>query len=180
MRWLTNFYDFKFKSTATAALGIHPTKAWLSQRGNFKNAIWHFRITMCNKILFKTWKKNATQTYGMLQTAFGLSCMNREWVFEWHLWRMMKGVGGVRKSLHQSWLVKGLGFGLQLLCWGFNGVLKEFRSEEASTLQIGSMAFPVDNAPVHNSILVIDYLTKMGIKTVPHPPYSSHLAPCDF
>ena len=32
----------------------------------------------------------------------------------------------------------------------------------------------------HNSILVTDYLTKMGIKTVPHPPYSPDLAPCDF
>ena len=26
----------------------------------------------------------ATETYGMLQTAFGASCMNRAWVFEWH------------------------------------------------------------------------------------------------
>ena len=34
--------------------------------------------------------------------------------------------------------------------------------------------------PVHNSILVTDYLTKMGIKTVVHPPYSPDLAPCDF
>ena len=25
MRWLTNFYDFSFKWTATAAIGIHPT-----------------------------------------------------------------------------------------------------------------------------------------------------------
>ena len=37
-----------------------------------------------------------------------------------------------------------------------------------------------DNAPVHNSILVTDYLTKMVIKTVPHPPYSPDLAPCTF
>ena len=34
--------------------------------------------------------------------------------------------------------------------------------------------------PVHNSILVIDYLTELGIKTVPQPPYSEDLAPCDF
>ena len=32
----------------------------------------------------------------------------------------------------------------------------------------------------NNSILVTDYLSKMGIKTVPHPPYSPDLAPCDF
>ena len=32
----------------------------------------------------------------------------------------------------------------------------------------------------HNFILVTDYLTKMCIKTVPQPPYSPDLAPCDF
>ena len=58
------------------------------------------------------------------------------------LWGMMRGVGGVRKSIHQSWLAKGLGLGLGLLCWGFKGVQQEIPSEEASTLQIGSVAFP--------------------------------------
>ena len=56
------------------------------------------------------------------------------------LWGMMRGMGGVRKSIHQSWLVKGLGLGL--LCWGFKGVQEEIRSEEANTLQIGSEVFP--------------------------------------
>ena len=55
------------------------------------------------------------------------------------LWGMMRGVGGVRKSIHQSWLAKGLG----LLCWGFKGVQEEILSEEASTLQIRSVAFPL-------------------------------------
>ena len=76
------------------------------------------------------------------------------------LWGMMRGVGGVRKSIDQSWLAKGLG----LLCWGFKWVQEEIPLEEASTLQI----------------LVTDYLTKIGIKTVPQPPYSPDLAPCDF
>ena len=40
--------------------------------------------------------------------------------------------------------------------------------------------FPRTMPPVHNSILVIDYLTKMGIKTVHQFPYSPYLAPCDF
>ena len=53
---------------------------------------------------------------------------------------MMRGVGGVRKSIDQSWLAKGLGLGL--LCWGFKGVQEEILSEEVSTLQIGSVAFP--------------------------------------
>ena len=58
------------------------------------------------------------------------------------LWGMMRSVGGVRKSIHQSWLAKGLGLGLRLLCWCFDGVQEEIPWEEDSTLQIGSMAFP--------------------------------------
>ena len=44
----------------------------------------------------------------------------------------------------------------------------------------GQWHFHQYNAPVHNSILVTDYLTKMGIKTVPSPSYSSELSPCAF
>ena len=33
------------------------------------------------------------------------------------LWGMMNGVGGVRNSIHQSWMAKRLGLGLGLLCW---------------------------------------------------------------
>ena len=182
MRWLTNFYDFRFKWTATAGIGIHPTKAWFSQMVNFKNAILEeqYAIKFCFKL-----EKTATETYGMLQTAFGTSCMNRASVFEWH--KRFKEVResvrddercGRSKSEHQSWLAKGLG--LRLLCWGFKGVQEEIPSKEASTLQSGQWHFQQDNAPVHISILVTDYLTKMGIKTVPYPLYIPDLAPCDF
>ena len=86
MRWLTTFYDFRFKWTTTAGIGIHPTKAWLSQLVNFKNAIWrwgHFKERYTIIFCFKL-GKNATETYGMLLTAFRPSCMNRTSVFEWH------------------------------------------------------------------------------------------------
>ena len=49
------------------------------------------------------------------------------------LWGRMRGVGGVRKSIHLSWLAKRLG----LLCWGFKGDQEEIASEEVNTLQIG-------------------------------------------
>ena len=97
-----------------------------------------YTIKFCFKL-----GKNATETYGMLQTAFGASCMNRAWVFEWHK-RFKEGRESVRddercgKSIHQTWLAKGLG----LLCWVFKGVQEEIPREEASTLQIGSVAFP--------------------------------------
>ena len=46
------FYDFTFKPTATAAIGIHPTKASLSLLVNFKNAMMTPRKTIYNKIQF--------------------------------------------------------------------------------------------------------------------------------
>ena len=56
--------------------------------------------------------KNATETYGMLQTAFRPSRMVgflsgiRDSRKAGSLWGMMRGVGGIRKSIHQSWLAK--------------------------------------------------------------------------
>ena len=91
---------------------------------------------------------------------------------------MITGVGGVRKSIHQSWLSKGLGLGL--LCWGFKGVQERFRRTRPALFKSAQWHFDQDNALVHNSIVVTDYLTKMGIKTVPRLPYSLDLAPCDF
>ena len=85
------FYDFSFKRTATAGIGIHPTKAWLSQLVNFKNAIWTLEERYAIKLCFKLGKKY----HGMLQTAFRLSCMNRALVFEWHK-RFKEGRESVR------------------------------------------------------------------------------------
>ena len=60
-------------------------------------------------------------------------------------------------------------------------VLREFRkgfSQKRPVLfKSGQWHFHQDNAPVHNSIFVTDYLTKMGIKTVPQPPIVQTLLP---
>ena len=99
-------------------------------------------------------------------------------------WGMMSGVEGVRKSIDQSWLAKGLG----LLCCDVEGyyvmVLREFSKrflgKRLALFKSGQWHFYQDNAPVYNSIFVTDYLTKMGIKTVPQSPYSPDISPCDF
>ena len=54
-----------------------------------------------------------------------------------------------------------------ILCWGFKGVQEEIPREKAALFKSGQWHFHEDHAPVYNSILVTDYLTKMGIKTVP-------------
>ena len=150
MRWLTNFYDFRFKWTATAAIRIHATQAWLSQLGNFKMQSGHEDILeerYAIKFCFKLGKMPQKRMECFRLLFDHLAWINHQFLSgirdsrkAQSLWGMMRGVGGERKSIHQSWLAKGLGLGL--LCWGFKGVQEEIPSEEASTLQIRSVAFP--------------------------------------
>ena len=51
---------------------------WISKVQSDTLEEW-YAIKFCFKL-----GKNATETYGMLQTAFRASCMNRASVFEWH------------------------------------------------------------------------------------------------
>ena len=51
-----------------------------------------YTIKFCFKL-----GKNTTETYGMLQTAFGASCMNRASVFAWHK-RFKEGRESVRNE----------------------------------------------------------------------------------
>ena len=120
-----------------------------TQLVNFKNAIWtwgHFRRTISNKILnLEKMPQKCMECFRLLfdhlaWTEHQFLSGIRDSRKAGSLWGMMRGVGGVRKSIHWSWLAKGLGLGL--LCLSFKGVQEEIPWEEASTLQIGSVAFP--------------------------------------
>ena len=131
--------------------------------------------------------KNATETYGMLQTAFGPSCMNRAWVFEWHK-RFKEGRESVRddercgrsKEVNTPELIRPRVRVRDYYVEVLREFRKRFRQKMPALFKSGQWHFHQDKAPVHNSILVTDYLTKMGIKIVPHSPYSPDLTTCDF
>ena len=82
----------------------------------------------------------------MLQTAFRPSCINRASVFELHK-RFKEGRESVKddercgrsKEVNTPELI---GQRVRVTMLRFKGVQKEILSEEASTLQIGSVAFP--------------------------------------
>ena len=133
------------------------------------------------KLCFKLGKK-ATETYGIPQTAFGTSCMSRASVFEWH--KIYKEVRksvrddkrcGKSKEVNRPELIRQ-----RARVRVTREFSKRFLRKRQALFKSGQWHFHQDNAPVHNSILVTDYLTKMGIKTVPRPPYSPDLVPCDF
>ena len=68
----------------------HSWWIWKMQSGREDTLEERYAIKFCFKL-----DKNATETYGMLQTTFGASCMNRAWVFEWHK-RFKEGRESVR------------------------------------------------------------------------------------
>ena len=118
---------------------------------------------------------------------FRPSCMNRASVFEWHK-RLKEGRESVRdderngrnKEVNLPKLI-GQRVRVRVTMLRFlREFSKRFLGKRPALFKSGRWHFHQDNAPVHNSILVTDYLTKMGITTVPHHPYSRDLAPWDF
>ena len=99
------------------------------------------------KFCFKHGKDDATETYGMLQTAFGASSMNRSSVFEWHK-RFKETRKSVRdaercgrsKEVNTPELI-GQRVRVRVTMLRFKGSSgREIPSEKA--LQIGSVEFP--------------------------------------
>ena len=152
MRWLTNFYDFTLKRTATARIGIHPTEAWLSQLVNFKNAIWTLKERYAIEFCFKLGKNAMWWKLDLLlwprdqETMFqwkhagspkpkkarqSKSTLKHFMIpFFWQHWHDLHALGSHWTDSQQG-----------KLSGGFKGVQEEITSEEASTLQIESVAF---------------------------------------
>ena len=87
---------------------------------------------------------------------------------------------GRSKELNTPELI-GQRLGLGLLCCGFKGVQEEIQSEEASTLQIESVAFPPEQCTSPRFYPCHRLFEQDGHQdSSPHRPYSPDLAPCDF
>ena len=121
--------------------------------------------------------------------SYGASCMNRASVSEWYK-RFKEGRESVSddercgksKEVNTPELI-GQRVRVRLRVTMFE-VLREFRKrfgrKRPALFKSSQWHFHQDNTPVHNSILVTDYLTKTDIYTVHQPPYSPDHAPCDF
>ena len=158
MRWLTNFYDFSYKWTTTTGIGIHPTKTWLSQLVNFKNAIWNFGERYAIQLCYNLEKCHAMKAGSTAMTLrardrvpsgsmlaisdprrpdWANPSTNVWWSLFWQNWHDLHALGSHWTDCQQG-----------ILCWGLKGVQEEIPSEEASTLQIESVAFPAGQCTV--------------------------------
>ena len=89
--------------------------------------------------------------------------------FFWQHWHDLQALGSYWTDSQQ-----------RILCWGFKGVQERFHRKWPALFKSAQWDFHQDNAPVHYSILVTEYLTKMCIKTVLQLPYSPDLAPFNY
>ena len=82
--------------------------------------------------------------------------------------------------IYMHWVSTGLPVNKEYYVEVLREFRKRFLGKRPALLKSGQWHFHQDNAPVHNSILVTDYLTKMGIKTVLHFPIVQTLLPVTF
>ena len=77
----------------------------------------------------------------------------------------MSSMGGVRKLIHQSWLVKGLGLGL--LCWGCKGVQEEIPMDSSNRVSgISSRTMHQSTTPSSSQIIWPSWVSRQFL-TVP-------------
>ena len=162
---------------------------------NFKNAIWTLEERYAIKFCFKLGKMPCDESW--------IHCYDPETKRQSSQWKHAVSPRPKKakqsKSTHKLLIILFFFFffdstGMIYMHWVPTGqtvnkeyyveVLREFRKrfrrKRSALFKSGQWHFHEDNAPVHNSILVTDYLTKMGIKTLSQLPYSPDLAPCDF
>ena len=114
-----------------------------------------YAIKFCFKL-----GKNATETYGMLQTAFGPSCMNRASVFEWHK-RFKEGRESVRDD-------ERCGRSKEVRTPKLIGQIKNFMDKDCHVaIEIISAQFDVRVGTVHTIIHEELKIRKICSKFVP-------------
>ena len=82
--------------------------------------------------------------------------------------------------IYMHWVPTGQTVNMEYYVEVWREFRKRFRRKTPALFKSAQWHFHQDSTPADNSILVIDYLTQMGIKTVRQPPYSPDLDPCDF
>ena len=158
---------------------------------NFKNVIWTLEERYAIKFCFKLGKNDMQWKLDLLlwprdqETEFPmeacwLSQTQEDQTEQIHPQTLMIPFFDSTGMIYNHWVPTGQTVNMEY----YVNVLMEFRKgfleKRPALFKSGQWHFRQNNAPVNNPTLVTDYLSKMGIKTVLHPPYSQDLAPCDF
>ena len=130
---------------------------WISkmQSGHGDTLEERYAIKLCFKL-----GKNATETYGMLQTTLGASCMNQASVFEWHK-RFKEG----RESMRDD---ERCGRSKKVRTSELIGQIKNFMDKDCHvSIETISAQFDVSVGTVHTIICEELKMQKICLRFVP-------------
>jgi len=137
----------------------------------------------------------------MLKTAFGKQAMGRSQTFQWFS-QFKAGRTSIDDEERSGWPVSSST--PEMIEWERQIIRKDRRTSDEVSMLVGishgtchknltedlkmrrvtSKFVPrlliVDNAPAHTALMTQQVLTNNNMTVVPHPPYSPHLAPCEF
>jgi len=146
---------------------------------------------ICIKFCFKI-GKTATETYQLLQQAFGEDAMGRTQVFDWFR-RVKESRTSVESDLrsgrpstsrNEEMIAKVRTIVRNNRRLTVREVLRRLRESVRRKRQKnwwnGDWILHHDNASAHTSHLVQQFLAKHDTAQLQQPPYSPDLAPCDF
>ncbi|XP_029155158.1 uncharacterized protein LOC114928239 [Nylanderia fulva] len=133
--------------------------------------------------------KSPTETVGIINQAYGESAMSRNMIFRWHK-MFVEGREDVddeprpgrpsttSRVVHHEFVPEGQTVNAAF----YVQVLDRLRKRVARVRPAikNTWRLQHDNAPSHTALVVSEFLTKHGVTTLPHPPYSPDWAPPDF
>ena len=143
---------------------------------------------ICIKFCFKI-GKTATETYQLLQQAYGEDAMGRTQVFDW--FRRFKRIEAKQRSrhwrffysegiAHNEYAPDGQTINKKFYLVVLRRLRESVRRKRQEKWRDGDWILHHDNAPAHSSHLVQQFLTKHGTAQLQQPPCSPDLSPCDF
>jgi len=86
----------------------------------------------------------------------------------------------IRGIVHHEFAPEGQTVNAEFYCNVLRRLRKNIRRKRPELWCVGNWLLHDDNAPSHRALVTREFLAHKGIITLPHPPYSPDLAPCDF
>ena len=86
----------------------------------------------------------------------------------------------IQGIVHQEFAPEGQTVNAGFYCSVLRCMREDIQRKRPELWQEGNWLFHDDNAPSHRALVTCEFLAQNSIITLPHPPYSPDLAPCDF
>jgi histone-lysine N-methyltransferase SETMAR len=86
----------------------------------------------------------------------------------------------IRGVVHREFVPQGQTVNITFYCEVLRRLWENIRRKRPNLWRAKNWILQDDNAPFHRALLVREFLANHNMLSLPHPPYSPHLAPAEF